>query len=244
MKLRQLQRSVRRGLNGLTFAEGRAAVRRGVLPTLEHQAILRALSPSMVADVGANRGQFSLDVRRVVPGARVIAFEPLTPEADIYSEIFASTPTHVLHRVALGAIAGSASLHVSAARDSSSLLPIGERQNELFPGTQEVSTQVVEVRPLDDFADELQSDSSALLKIDVQGAELDVLRGAKKTLDGFRWVYLEMSFVELYDGQPLADAIVDELRSRGFELAGTGTPSIIDGRPVQVDALFESAHRA
>jgi FkbM family methyltransferase len=239
VKVRQLQRSVRRGLNGLTFAQGRAAVRHGVLPTLEHQAILRALNPSLVADVGANRGQFSLDVRCALPNARVVAFEPLTPEADIYTEIFASTATHVLHRVALGAEAGTASFHVSAARDSSSLLPIGDRQSELFPGTQEVSTQVVEVRTLDDFADELASDGPTLLKIDVQGAELDVLRGAKVTLGSFRWIYLEMSFVELYDGQPLADTIVDELRTRGFELAGTGTPSIIDGRPVQVDALFE-----
>ena len=242
MNLRHLRRSIRRGLNGLCFAEGRAGLRRGVLPSLEHQQILRALRPSLVVDVGANRGQFSLDVRRALPEAQVVAFEPLTPEADIYSEIFAATPTHVLHRFALGASSGSASFHVSAARDSSSLFPIGERQSEVFPGTQEVGIEVVEVRTLDDFAGELRSDGPSLLKVDVQGAELDVLRGAETTLGLFRWVYLEMSFVELYDGQPLADTIVDELRGRGFELAGTGTPSISNGRPVQVDALFERSN--
>ena len=240
MRSEYLTRSVRRGLNGLTFVEGRTAVRRGVLPTLEHQELLAALGPSLVVDVGANRGQFSLDVRRALPDARVVAFEPLTPEADLYEQVFASTPTHVLHRVALSSAPGSTTFHVSAARDSSSLLPIGDRQSAVFPGTEEVATQIVEVRTLDDFADELASDGPALLKIDVQGAELEVVRGADATLGSFRWIYLEMSFVELYDGQPLADTMIDELRDRGFRLAGTGTPSISGGLPVQVDALFES----
>ena len=238
VKLQQVPRGIRRGLNGLRFTEGRAAFRRGVLPTFEHQAILRALRPALVVDVGANRGQFSLDIRCAVPSARVIAFEPLGHEADIYCEIFANTPTHSLHRVALGAADGSASLHVSAARDSSSLLPIGERQSEIFPGTHEVSTEIVEVRTLDYFIDELRSGDPALLKVDVQGAELDVLRGATESLRLFRWIYLEMSFVELYEGQPLADDLVVELRTRGFELAGVGAPSISGGLPVQVDALF------
>ena len=239
VKLHQIHLAIRRGLNGLTFAEGRAAVRSGVLPTLEHQAILRALQPSLVVDVGANRGQFSLDVRRAVPSAQVIAFEPLGPEADIYASIFPNAATHSLHRVALGAVDGSASLHVSAARDRSSLLPIGDRQREVFPGTEEVSIEVVEVRTLDDFIDEFRSGHPALLKIDVQGAELDVVRGGPESLRLFRWIYLEMSFIELYDGQPLADALIEELRTRGFELCGVSSPSISGGVPVQVDALFE-----
>ena len=239
MNLRHLSRTIRRGVNGLTFAEGRAGVRRGVLPTFEHQAILRALKPALVVDVGANRGQFSLDVRCAVPRARVVAFEPLGPEARTYCEIFAGTPTHSLHRVAVGASAGLASLHVSAARDSSSLLPIGERQTDLFPGTEEVGTEVVQVRVLDDFIDEFRAAGPTLLKVDVQGAELDVLRGATESLALFRWVYLEMSFVELYDGQPLADVVVTELRSRGFQLTGLGPTSISGGLTVQVDGLFE-----
>ena len=185
VKLQQVPRAIRRGLNGLTFTEGRAAFRHGVLPTFEHQPILRALRPLLVVDVGANRGQFSLDVRRAVPSARVVAFEPLGPEADIYCEIFANTPTYSLHRVALAAADGSASLHVSAARDSSSLLPIGERQSEIFPGTQEVSTEIVDVRTLDHFMDEFRSGDPALLKIDVQGAELDVFAGRRSRFGCF-----------------------------------------------------------
>jgi FkbM family methyltransferase len=228
-----------RGLNGLRSPEGRAALRHGVVPSLEHQALLRALGPTLVFDVGANRGQFSLDVRRALPNARVVAFEPLGPEAALYRSILGTTPNWVLHQVALGERRDVLDLHVSAARDSSSLLPIGQRQGELFPGTGEVGTERVEVRTLDDFLDEIVGPQPALLKIDVQGGELSVLRGGRQALERFRWVYVEISFMELYEGQPLADEVVDHLRVRGFRLAGVGRPSVVAGMPVQVDALFE-----
>jgi FkbM family methyltransferase len=205
---------------------------------LEHQAMLRALRPDLVVDVGANRGQFSLDVRRATPDARVLAFEPLRSEAGVYRSIFGSTAHYALHEVALGTEAGSADFHLSAARDSSSLLAICQRQSELFPGTEEVGTEQVAVQTLDYYVDDIDSRSRSLLKLDVQGGELDVLRGGVKALGRFRWVYLEMSFVELYEGQPLADDVIEFLQAHGFGLAGVGRPSIREGLPVQVDALF------
>ena len=230
---------MKRGFNGLGFREGRRALRHGVLPTLEHQPLLAALQPALVVDVGANRGQFSLDVRRAAPNSRVLAFEPLGPEAGMYRSILGKTKAYALHEVALGAVAGSVEFHVSAARDSSSLLPIGERQNQLFPGTREVSMEQVTVRTLDEYIGEIGERTPSLLKLDVQGGELDVLRGSSRALASFRWVYVEMSFVELYCGQPLAHELVEFLRAHGFRLVGVGRPSVNDGMPVQVDALFE-----
>jgi FkbM family methyltransferase len=236
--MKRIRSSVPRALNSLTFVEGRRGLRLGVLPTVEHQKLLRALNPRIVVDVGANRGQFSLDVRRSLPGAKVVAFEPLGIEADTYSRIFGHLESYALHRVALASVAGRANLHISAARDSSSLLAINERQTRVYPGTHEVGTQVVDVQTLDKFRDEFHGTGPALLKIDVQGGELDVLRGGAEALKLFRWVYLEMSFVELYNGQSLADEVVRELQSKGFVLEGLGKPSISRGLAVQVDALF------
>ena len=54
-----------------------AFVRHGVAPAIEHEAVLGGLDFDFVADVGANRGQFSLVCRRVRPKARIVAFEPL-----------------------------------------------------------------------------------------------------------------------------------------------------------------------
>ena len=239
MRLRQLPWTAKRAVNGLRFREGRRALRHGVVPALEHQALLRALRPALVIDVGANRGQFSLDVRRAVPDARVVAFEPLSPEADRYRAIFGAMSSFELHEVALGVESGAFEFHVSSARDSSSLLPIGARQVEYFPGTGEVGIEQVAVRTLDSHFENVELSVPALLKLDVQGGELGVLQGGARTLGSFRWVFLEMSFVELYVGQPLADELVEALAGQGFRLVGVGRPSIRGGMPIQVDALFE-----
>ena len=69
-------------------------------------------------------------------------------------------------------------MHVSAREDSSSLLPVGEGQVSAFPGTDEVGTTNVEVRTLDSVMANRDLEKPALLKVDVQGFELPVLRGA------------------------------------------------------------------
>jgi hypothetical protein len=74
--------------------------------------------------------------------------------------------------------------------------------------------------PLSDFLDEREFGACNLLKIDTQGSELDVLRGAAELLARFQAVYCEVSFLELYAGQALASEVVAYLFERGFELSG------------------------
>ena len=231
--------ALHRASSGLAFSEGRRGLRRGVLPCLVHQRLLGWLQPELVLDVGANRGQFSLDVARAAPAARVVAFEPLADEAFIYERIFTDRGRFTLHQVALAAAPGVGALHVSAARDSSSLLPIGEGQSKFFPGTEEVEQSLVEVQTLGHFGGELTGANRVLLKLDVQGAELEVIAGAGAVLENVRWIYAEVSFLELYEGQPLASDVIARLRTHGFELVHLGTPDVVAGRSVQVDALFE-----
>ena len=112
---------------------------------------------------------------------------------------------------------GTATMHISASADSSSLLPISDRQSELFPGTEEVGTADVEVGPLDAFvAGELVT-APAMLKIDVQGFELEVLRGSVSLLAAFDYVYVEASFEALYEDQALFDDVAALARQRTFE---------------------------
>ena len=78
-----------------------------------------------------------------------------------------------------------------------------------------------------------------LMLLDVQGYELEALKGCDGLLGCFEYVYAECSFMELYEGQPLADTIIAWLRERGFRLQGvynlTYNPK---GRAVQGDFLF------
>ena len=130
--------------------------------------------------------------------------------------------------------------HVSQRDDRSSLLSITPAQEAFVPGTAEAASATVSVRPLSDLLTAEQLASPALLKIDVQGYEDHVLRGAEPLLPHFRFIFCELSFRELYSGQPLAHDIVEYLLERGFRLNSVGNLSADKtGIPVQADFLFE-----
>ena len=117
-------------------------------------------------------------------------------------------------------------MHVSRADDSSSLLAITERQTSLFPGTEEV--RMLEVRTAGSTRrfSPARSTRPAALKIDVQGAELAVLRGATDLLSEVDAILVECSFLELYGGQALADDVIRFVHERGFMLSAMATPSV------------------
>jgi len=193
-------------------------------------------------DIGANCGQFALISRKCFPSARIDSFEPLSEPADRFEKVFAGDVDTNLHRCAVGATEGETTIHVSRKDDSSSLLPIGKGQNALFPGTGERETRTIRVAPLDAVLTKQDIQSPALLKLDVQGYELQTLRGCESLLDRFRYVYCECSFVELYEGQALAHEVIDYLHQRGFNLSGAYNMSYDKkGIAVQADFLFGKA---
>jgi FkbM family methyltransferase len=216
-----------------------AFLRYGVAPAIEHEAVLRGLDFDFVADVGANRGQFSLVCRHVRPQARIVAFEPLPEPAAVYRALFGGDPGVRLHACGLAPQRGEMTMHVSGREDSSSLLPISDLQSENFPGTAAVGSAKVPVAPMSDFIKQGDLGRQNLLKIDVQGFELEVLKSAEPLLSQFRWIYAECSFVPLYKGQALADEVIQWLKTRRFDLIGRFNPSRgRDDRPLQADLLF------
>jgi FkbM family methyltransferase len=217
---------------------GRAALRQGVAASIEHRAGLGGMNFRTVVDVGANRGQFALFCRGEFPQATIISFEPLPHAAKKFHQVFRDDSNVTLHEMALGAAAGEAVMRVTNDDDASSLLPVSTAQGKLF-GTREVSQQTVPVRRLDKELPLEQIVKPALLKIDVQGFELEVLRGATNLLPAFEAVYVEASFRELYVGQALVNEVIDLLNSVGFRLAGVYNQTVDhDGQPVQADFLF------
>jgi FkbM family methyltransferase len=156
------------------------------------------------------------------------------------SRVLAGDPQPRLVEAAIGPAPGEATIHLSARDDSFSLLPITARQNALFPGTEEAGTATIRV--VARLADEVGAEelaAPALLKLDVQGFELQALAGCGDLLIRFAWVYAECSFVELYAGQALADEVIAWLRERGFRLSGVYHMAYDgEGRAVQADFLF------
>jgi FkbM family methyltransferase len=200
--------------------------------------MLRSLAPDMVLDVGANRGQFTLMVRLLYPTMPIRAYEPLHDAVVEFERIHGRKSGIELYELALGDRTGSARLHVSGQSDSSSLLPIGELQARFFPNTTEVGIENVKVTTLDSLPVHWQTARRALLKLDVQGFELNVLRGATAALRHCAFVYAECSEVPLYTGQALRMEVEGFLQLQGFSVRGRFNPSFVGGQLIQADYLF------
>ena len=218
----------------------RAFLRYGVAAGTEHFVVLSKLGNlRTVVDIGANRGQFALVARHCFKSARIISFEPLAGPAMIFGRLFRRDSLVELHQTAIGPLASDALMHISARDDSSSLLPILPAQTKLFPGTEERATTLIRIDRLSHYLQSHVMEAPALLKLDVQGFELQALTGCEDLLHRFEWVYAECSFAELYEGQALADEVIAWLRDRGLKLRGAyNVVCDADGQMIQADFLF------
>jgi FkbM family methyltransferase len=220
----------------------KAALRTRVAASTEHDRIINGLKLDTVIDVGANRGQFALCIRRHYPQAQIFSFEPLSKPAETYQKTFAGDTRVRLFRSAIGPESRTAQMHVSRWDVASSLLPIAQAQHDNFPFTEESRQESVSVSPLSASLDRQSINGVAMLKLDVQGYELTALQGCADLLDRFQFVYVEASFVELYVGQALASDVIAFLLGNGFKLIcvanlETGRAQ----RPIQADFLFSRA---
>lgn len=230
---------------GSILASGDPAWRRalgsGVGAAIEHLPCLQQLSCRTIVDVGANRGQFALAARHAHPDARLYAFEPLSGPAGVLESVFSGDEMVRVYRTAIGPQREHRDIHVSGQDDSSSLLPITDLQSSTFPGTGVAGREGVTVGPLGDFLDASDLVAPALLKIDVQGFELEALRGCSPLLPCFSDILVECSFVELYQGQALAHEVIAFLADAHFDLVGVHNLSLTKGgHPVQADFLFRN----
>ena len=176
---------------------------------------------------------------RVFPKSSIIAFEPIPTAAEKFKSVFSRDTSVRLIQAAIGPNETDVEMHISMSNDSSSLLPITKLQSDIFPGTQESHLETVKVAPLDAFISEEELLGNNLLKIDVQGFELETLKGCESLLGRFCAVYVECSFVELYEGQALAYEVIDWLHDRGFQLTRIGMLTFSKrGISIQGDFLF------
>lgn len=218
----------------------RNAVLKGSAAGIEHEKVLRKLDCNTIIDVGANKGQFALAARKCFPKAKIYSFEPLTHPAEIFEKVFSDDKNVKLFRFAVSSESGETEIHISHREDSSSLLPISEKQNEMFPGTYEVGTEKIVMKRLNEVLNITDMAKPVLMKIDVQGFELSVLKGSVELLGEIKYIYSECSYIELYKGQALFPEISAFLENYGYKLAGEYNTSYDNkGDPIQSDFLFE-----
>jgi FkbM family methyltransferase len=195
-----------------------------------------------VLDVGANQGQYGLELRQFGYRGKIVSFEPLSEAYGRLVAIAGSDPSWECHRVALGETETRSLIGVASNLASSSLLPMLEAHHDAAPGVSMTGSEEVEVRTLDSL--DLDLSGPTLLKLDVQGYEDRVLRGAETLLLGVELIECEVSLEPLYQSQLTFLPMLELLRDSGFELLRL-EPGIRDnggrGAIVQYDAIAARA---
>lgn len=205
-----------------------------------HRRWLTGLGLNTVIDVGAHGGEFASAVRSILPEVRIYSFEPQADARARIAKRLAGGGEFEVFGFALGSESGRATFYRSAFTKASSLLPMGKRHREAFPWSAEGEEMEVEVETLDGVRDRLELDRAVLFKLDVQGSELAVLRGAEASLESIDYVLAEVSLRSLYEGDASFSDVVAFLEARGFRYAGS-LDQLADpksGEMLQQDAFF------
>ncbi|MDE2041029.1 MAG: FkbM family methyltransferase [Patescibacteria group bacterium] len=203
-------------------------------------AWLRALNVQTVLDVGANIGQFAREVRAVLPTAFIYSFEPLKSCFDELSRNMLTDRNFKAYNFALGAANETVTMNKSAYSPSSSILAMSKSHKDLFPQTQNSSQEEIAIKRLDDIAefDPAKLNREILVKIDTQGFEEKVIRGATKFLKQTKVMIVENSYLPLYEGQALFDGIYQQLKALGFAYHGSLQQKV---NPKSGEILFEDS---
>jgi FkbM family methyltransferase len=195
----------------------------------------------VVLDVGAATGGYGMGLREGGYQGRICSFEPLEDAFTVLERTAADDPRWSCLRLALGPEPGMAEINVAGNSDSSSLLAMGERHARSAPESVYIGTETVEVSTVDAVQERLVgSGERVFLKLDVQGFELEVLRGAESALPRFHGVQAELSLVPLYERAPSWTEVITYLQDRGFHVAQL-QPVFADpatGEVLQVDGIF------
>ena len=211
-------------------------------PSLQLASTLNLFNVDLVLDVGANTGQFAEEIRRDGYKGSIISFEPVKIA---YDQLVKSKKRDnnwtIYKRCAIGAEEGEVEINIAGNLASSSILEMMEAHLTAAPYSKYIGKEIVPISTLDNISHNfIERYKKPFLKIDTQGYESKVLDGAKDLLPLLSGVFLELSLVNLYDGQLLWLDLIKRLENQGFTLwslhQGFVDPN--DFRTLQVDGLF------
>jgi len=181
--------------------------------------ILVRSSDPVVIDAGANVGQTIDLMKRTFSKPAIYSFEP---NPDLVQDLRNAYEIGgvVIEGVALGNSEGTATFYLSENSELSSLLEPDRRKENPFAATRLRTQLSVEVTRLDSWLNKRPLKKIDILKIDTQGFDLEVLRGASAALDAriVEIVLIEVNFLSFYKGQSAFGDIVQFMKDNGYGL--------------------------
>ncbi len=203
--------------------------------------LIRSGKIEALVDVGAFKGFYANSWRNRGFKGSMYSIEPTK---DSFEKLLANSPNDSdwqKFKYAISDAPGELEMFISTNGQSSSLLKLADNFDNLVPETKLVGKEVVQIKTLDEIISPvLAPDKRTYIKVDVQGLEIQVLRGATKVLEQTHWLEIEICVENSYDSAPSADELITELSKLGFEMLAVFNPFYgrQDDRILQFDAVF------
>ncbi|MBP7272948.1 MAG: FkbM family methyltransferase [Saprospiraceae bacterium] len=205
----------------------------GLLPAYDLARHFAPDSPRTIFDVGANIGQTAVHFATHFKQANIYSFEPVAQTFQQLKKHTADYPNVQCIQLALSDVAGEQVMYL---QEHSWLNSLSEKVNQ-----KNSNTQTVQLHTLDNFCAEKGITKIDLLKIDTEGYDMHVLRGAEKMLrnKNIRYLLIEVGFQEQDTQHSQFDEISQHLKGFGFSIRGFYNQFVEYGKPLgYVDALF------
>jgi FkbM family methyltransferase len=204
----------------------------------------KSLNIDFVLDIGASDGGFARKIKSSYPSAELHSFEALPNSYErLVNQCSEFVNFHPVN-VALSDKAGEIEFFLCENNTgSSSMLEMADVHKEAYPHTAKNKSIKVKAITLDEYINVNNLDLSsktALMKLDVQGAEKIVLDGSVNTLKNVNYIFCEINFVETYKGCVLFPELNRILENQGFAMIGVENISHnpIDGTFLQADVFY------
>jgi len=220
---------IKAAIPGRVLGVGRAIVDAvslpfGMDPFLDMAILLNGRNALTIFDVGANKGQTALEFARCLPQSNLHCFEPYRASFEQLRRATRTLANVSACNIAVGEKNGIAQLLLNKADVTNSLLKNSEGISQFSPSewVEPIGSVNVPMTTLDHYCAEHSIERVNVLKIDSQGYELNILRGASRLLKERRVdiIYLELLFVSVYQGQAFFEDVYAHLRLHQFKLVG------------------------
>jgi FkbM family methyltransferase len=205
------------------------------------QKLLKHFNINKIIDVGANSGQYALGIRKTGFKGDILSFEPVEHVFNKLKKRANKDSKWKVHNLALGNKQEELEINVSKNTYSSSILNMMPEHLKNAPEALYLEKEIIKVDTLDNmFKSLVSSNDVVLLKLDVQGFEKNVLEGAKESLKSITGVQIEMSVIEMYEGELTYLEMINYLSALGFSLYSleNGFFNTETGQLLQVDGVF------
>jgi len=175
-----------------------------------------------IFDVGANEGQFAISVRTLGFHGKIYSFEPVEAAYEKLKKASAPDDNWFAFNFALGAQSGEALINVSGFSSFSSILEVNEYARERWTDSEVTHQQKIAIRTLDECAAEglIDCQDRLFLKMDTQGYDLEVFRGAQSVLSNVHCMLSELSLIPIYEDMPSYSDALAEFENHGFSVSG------------------------